>query len=144
VHLHMQMWEKKLSTWNFTHVHAFWFMNLNTAFILLSRKKFSYIMWACHFIKNGNKLSISSWLTTEVQVCQNVALLNTPPPNLVLSCTALKIGFIVIFLRICCIAVKLGTNKFREKMEGGHRYLRWWSRNCSLKSGPILSRSLVS
>jgi len=52
------------------------------------------------------------------------------------QCTALKIEFIVIFLRTCCIALKLGTNKFREKMKGGPRYLRWWSRNCSLKSYP--------
>ena len=79
----MQMGEKKLTTWNFKHVHTLWFLNLISVFILLSRKKFSYIMWACHFIKNGNKLSIYSWLNTEVQVCQNMGLPNSWPTNLV-------------------------------------------------------------
>ena len=54
-------------------------------YILLSfywtRKKFSCIMWASHFVWNGNKLSISSWLTTEVQVCRNVGRPNPRPPN---------------------------------------------------------------
>ena len=40
-------------------------------------------MWASHFVRNGNKLSISSWLTTEVQVCRNVGRPNPWPPNLV-------------------------------------------------------------
>ena len=49
----------------------------------LTSKKFTYIIWASHFVRNGNKLSISSRLTTEVQVCQNVDLPNTRPPKLV-------------------------------------------------------------
>ena len=40
-------------------------------------------MWASHFVGNGNKLSISSWLATEVQVCRNVGRPNPPLPNLV-------------------------------------------------------------
>ena len=40
-------------------------------------------MWASHFVRNGNKLSISSWLTTEVQVCRDVGRPNPRPPNLV-------------------------------------------------------------
>ena len=40
-------------------------------------------MWASHFVRNGNKLYISSWLTTEVQVCRNVGRPNPLPPNLV-------------------------------------------------------------
>ena len=39
-------------------------------------------MWASHFVRNGNKLSISSWLTTEVHVCQHVGRPNPRPPNL--------------------------------------------------------------
>ena len=96
-------------------------------------------MWASHFVRNWNKLAISSWLIKEVQVCQNLTLLNTLRPNLVLSYTALKIRCIVIFLKICCIAVKLRTNQFRAKMEGDHHYLRWWSINCSLKCVTILA-----
>ena len=42
-------------------------------------------MWASYFVRNRNKLSISSWLTTEVQVCQNVGRPNPRPPNLVIS-----------------------------------------------------------
>ena len=41
-------------------------------------------MWASHFVRNGNKLSISSWLATEVQVCRNVSRPNPRRPNLVL------------------------------------------------------------
>ena len=41
-------------------------------------------MWASHFVRNGNKLSISSWLTTEVQVCRNVGLPNPRLPNLLI------------------------------------------------------------
>ena len=40
-------------------------------------------MWASHFVRNGNKLSTSSWLATEVQVCRNVGRPNTRLPNLV-------------------------------------------------------------
>ena len=40
-------------------------------------------MWASHFVRNENNLSISSWLTIEVQVCQNAGLPNTRPMNLV-------------------------------------------------------------
>ena len=40
-------------------------------------------MWASHFVRNGNKLSISSWLATEVQVCRNVGRPNFRLPNLV-------------------------------------------------------------
>ena len=40
-------------------------------------------MWASHFIRNGNKLSISSWLASEVQVCRNVGRPNPRLPNLV-------------------------------------------------------------
>ena len=40
-------------------------------------------MWASYFVRNGNKLSISSWLTTEVQVCRNVGRPNPRPPKLV-------------------------------------------------------------
>ena len=40
-------------------------------------------MWATHFVRNGNKLSISSWLATEVQVCRNVGRPNPRLPNLV-------------------------------------------------------------
>ena len=37
------------------------------------------------FVGNGNELSISSWLTTEVQVCPNVVRSSPQPPNLVYS-----------------------------------------------------------
>ena len=40
-------------------------------------------MWASYFVRNGNKLSISSWLATEVQVCWNVGRPNPRLPNLV-------------------------------------------------------------
>ena len=40
-------------------------------------------MRASHFSRNVNKLTIPSWLTTEVQVCRNVGLPNTRLPNLV-------------------------------------------------------------
>ena len=40
-------------------------------------------MWASHFVRNGNKLSIFSWLATEVQVCRNVGRPNPRLPNLV-------------------------------------------------------------
>ena len=40
-------------------------------------------MWASHFVRNRNKLSISSWLATEVQVCRNVGRPNPRLPNLV-------------------------------------------------------------
>ena len=40
-------------------------------------------MWASHFVRDGNKLSISSWLATEVQVCRNVGRPNPRRPNLV-------------------------------------------------------------
>ena len=40
-------------------------------------------MWASYFVRNRNKLSISSSLTTEVQVCQNVGRPKPRPPNLV-------------------------------------------------------------
>ena len=69
----MHIWEKLIS-WTLKLVHAFSFSNLNTSVILLEKKKFSYIMWASHFGRNRNKLSISWWLTTEVQVSQNVGL----------------------------------------------------------------------
>ena len=39
-------------------------------------------MWASHFVRNGNKLSISSWLASEVHVCQNVGRPNPRLPNL--------------------------------------------------------------
>ena len=42
-------------------------------------------MWASHFVRNGNKLSISSWLTTEVQVCRNVCRPNPGLLNLVIN-----------------------------------------------------------
>ena len=42
------------------------------------------IMSASHFVRNGNDLSMSSWLTTEVQVCRNVGLPNNRILNLVL------------------------------------------------------------
>ena len=32
-----------------------------------------------------------------------------------------------------------GQASVERGFNGGHRYLRWWSRNCSLKSGPITS-----
>ena len=41
-------------------------------------------IWASHFVRNGNKLSISSWLATEVQVCRNVGRPNPRRPNLVI------------------------------------------------------------
>ena len=41
-------------------------------------------MWASHFVRNGNKLSVSSWLAIEVQVCRNVGRPNPRRPNLVL------------------------------------------------------------
>ena len=68
---------------DFKHVHEFSFSNLNTPFFYQTRKKFTYIIWASHFVRNGIKLSISSQLITEVEVCQNVGLLNTRLPNLV-------------------------------------------------------------
>ena len=40
-------------------------------------------MWASHFVRNGNKLSISSWLAAEVQVSRNVGRPNPRLPNLV-------------------------------------------------------------
>ena len=40
-------------------------------------------MWASHFVRNGNKLFISSWLASEVQVCRNVGRPNPRLPNLV-------------------------------------------------------------
>ena len=40
-------------------------------------------MWTSHFGRNGNKLCMTSWLTTEVQVSQNVGLPNTQLPKLV-------------------------------------------------------------
>ena len=40
-------------------------------------------MWASHFVRNGNELSISSWLASEVQVCRNVGRPNPRLPNLV-------------------------------------------------------------
>ena len=48
-----------------------------------TKKKFSCIMWASHFVLIGNKLYVCSWLTTEVQVCRNVGRPNPRPPNLV-------------------------------------------------------------
>ena len=59
---------EKLINWTFKHVHAFSFSNLNTPFILLKKEKFTYIMWASHLGKNGNKLSIHSWLTTSTSI----------------------------------------------------------------------------
>ena len=53
----------------FTHVHAFQFSNLSTSFI--------HIMFVSHFGRNGNQLSVSPWLITEVQVSPNVGLQNT-------------------------------------------------------------------
>ena len=38
-------------------------------------------MWASHFVRNGNKLSISSWLATEVQVCRNVGQTESSAPE---------------------------------------------------------------
>ena len=48
-------------------------------------------MWASHFVRNGNKLSISSWLATEVQVCRNVGRPNPRLPNLVILIIMTKI-----------------------------------------------------
>ena len=57
-------------------------------------------MWASHFVRNGNQLSISSWLTIEVQVCQNVSQSNTWLPNLLNFSDLLlhKIGNILIII----------------------------------------------
>ena len=81
-HFPMYMWEK-LITMTCNYIHAISFSNSNTPFMLFTRKNFTSIMWASHFVRNGNKLSISSWLTTEIQVCQNVGLPNSRPMNLV-------------------------------------------------------------
>ena len=47
-------------------------------------KLYSIIFNILHFVGNGNILSISSWLTTEIQVCQNVGRPNPRPTNLVI------------------------------------------------------------
>ena len=61
-------------------------------------------MWASHFVINGNKLSISSWLTTEVQICQNMGRPNPRPPNLVLGSLVLEalislcVGWVILIM----------------------------------------------
>ena len=62
-------------------------------------------MWASHFVRNGNKLSISSWLTTEVQVCQNVGRPNSRPPNLVYNVTLFSTAYIrsCICVNFCAV-----------------------------------------
>ena len=55
-------------------------------------------MWASHFVRIGNNLSISSWLTTEVQVCRNLGRPNPRPPNLVFNVTGVSVRlFLWIF-----------------------------------------------
>ena len=55
-------------------------------------------MWASHFVRNGNKLSISSWLDTEVQVCRNVGQPNPRLPNLVCLYDLFYLLYLYIFI----------------------------------------------
>ena len=64
-------------------------------------------MWASHLVRNGNELSISSWLTREVQVFQNVSLLN----------------LIFFALKKSCTIVILMQTKYNKVNMIGDRYL---------------------